>query len=154
MSDLTHLTVIYNSAPKMKIFMSLCSNTNSSAVITDCENCMMTSRQSRLIYIHLTSAKKTKMQSAHGSFIYKRLKCTTRYCRLSISELPHLAVITVVPKQGSKALPEQSPGPPRYPPRRWKIQSEIHKRHTSLNVPTCSSESSLHPRCLWWCWRC
>ena len=45
----------------MKIFMSLCFNTDSSAVLTDCEEPMMTSRHPRLIYIRLTSAKKMKV---------------------------------------------------------------------------------------------
>ena len=45
----------------MRIFMSLCFNTDSSAVITYCEDRMMTSRHERLIYVRLTSAKKRKV---------------------------------------------------------------------------------------------
>ena len=45
----------------MRIFMSLCFDTDSSAVISDCEDPMMTSKHPQFIYIHLTSAKKKKM---------------------------------------------------------------------------------------------
>ena len=97
-SDLPHITVIYV-VPKMRVFMSLCFNINSNAVITDCEDPMMTSRHPWLIFIRLIGDKKTKVQSAHGSFIYKRLKHTSRYCRLSTSDLPHLTVMNnAVPK--------------------------------------------------------
>ena len=75
--------------------LCLCFNTDSSSLLTDCEDPMKTSRQQRLIYVRLTSAMKTKIQYKRSYLIYKRVKHTPRYCCLSTSYLPHITVVTV-----------------------------------------------------------